>query len=175
MVYPVKELFQVHIDNPFVPLCYVSLRLGHRLMSTTMRTKTIAVNRKGRVEYGIENLQDRLLDKSIQYRRYAEPSDPAAGFGNQNLLDRLRAVISSQQPFPNRLPVLPQIARQVVNGHAVYAWAAFVRTDPFQRPDQVLSVDNLIHQINHHGFGSLRCRCRLMRLAVIPAGFTRQA
>lgn len=155
MVHPVKEPFQVHIDHPFVTLCYVSLRLGHRLMSTTMRTKAIAMYRKGRVEYGIENLQNRLLDKSIQYRRYAEPSGPAAGFGNRNLLDRLRAVISSQQPFPNRLPVLPQIARQVIDGHPINARTALVRTDPFQRPDQVLSVDDLIHQINHHGFGSL--------------------
>ena len=119
--------------------------------------------------------QDRLLDKSIHDRGYAEVSGSTAGFGNRDLPDRLGTVIPSQQLLPNPWPLLTQIACQIINGHPVYAWAAFVRSDPFQRPDQVLSVDNLIHQISHHGFGPLRCRRRLMRLTVIPAGFTLRA
>jgi hypothetical protein len=68
VVHPVKEFFQVHIDHPFATFCNVLLRLDYRLMGAATRTKTVAASRKGRIKYGIENLQDRLLDKSIQYR-----------------------------------------------------------------------------------------------------------
>jgi len=101
MVHPIKELLQIHVNHPFVSLRYISLRLGHCLMSTTTRTKTVAVDRKGRIIHGIEHLQDRLLDKSIRHRGDAKSSGPASRFRNQHFLHRLGAVLPCQQLLPN--------------------------------------------------------------------------
>jgi hypothetical protein len=68
MIDSIKELFQIEINAPAVAFGDILLRLGHRLMSRSSRSKTIAVVGEGRVPLPLQHLHHRLLDKPIQHR-----------------------------------------------------------------------------------------------------------
>ena len=84
----------------------VLLRLGHRLMGGASRSEAVTVLGERRVPLLLENLQQRLLDQSVDDARYAELSDPAVRLGYFDPLDRLRLVGSREQLRPNAWPVL---------------------------------------------------------------------
>ena len=53
----------------------------------------------------LKNLQQGLLDQSVDDARHAELSDPAVRFGDFDPFDRLRLVGSREQLRPNAWPV----------------------------------------------------------------------
>src|SRR5213076_2315567 len=67
----------------------------------------------------LENLQQGLLDQSVDDARHAELSDPAVRLGYFDPLDRLRLVGSLEQLRPDAWPVLTQVALSVVDGHPI--------------------------------------------------------
>jgi hypothetical protein len=88
--------------------------LGHRLMGRASRPEAVAVLGKRRVPLLLENLQQRLLDQSVDDTRDAELTDPAVRLGYFDPLDRLRLVGSREQLRPNTWPViLGQCSRKV--------------------------------------------------------------
>ena len=93
----------------------------------------------------LENLQQRLLDQSVDDTRHAEFSDPAIRLGYFDPSDRLRLVGSFEQLGPDGWPMLTQIAHGFVDGHAVDARATLVPTHAFPRYFEVLSVAHLLH------------------------------
>src|SRR6516165_3496133 len=86
-----------------------SLRLGHRLMGGASRSEAVTVLGKRRVPPLLQNLQQGLLDQSVDDARHAELSDPAVRLGDFDPLDRLRLVGSLEQLRPNAWPVLTQV------------------------------------------------------------------
>src|SRR6266436_3609615 len=145
MIDPVEEFFEIEVNHDAVARGNVLLRLGNRLMGGASRSEAVTVLGKRRVPLLLENLQQRLLDQSVDDARYAELSDPAVRLGYFDPLDRLRLVGSREQSRPNAWPVLPQVVLGVVDGHPIHARATLVPSNAFPRSFEILSVAHLLH------------------------------
>jgi len=145
MVDSIKELFQINVDHIVVALSNVTLRLGYGLMSRASRSESVAVLGKRRVPPLLENLQQRLLDQSVDDTRNAEFSDPAIRLGYFDPSDRLRLVSSLKQLRPDSWPMLTQVFHGGVDGHTIHTRTTFVPTDAFPRYFEVLSIAHLLH------------------------------
>src|SRR5712672_2874660 len=107
--------------------------------------RMVTVPRKRRIPPLLENLQQGLLDQSVDDARHAELSDPAVRLGYFDPLDRPRLVDSLEQLRPNARPVLPQVALGVVDGHPIDTRTALVLANAFPRSYEILSVAHLLH------------------------------
>ena len=72
-----KNFFEIKIDHDRVARADVPLCLGHRLVGGSPRPEAVAVFGERWVAPLLENLQQGLLDQSIDDARDAELSDPA--------------------------------------------------------------------------------------------------
>jgi hypothetical protein len=78
---PVEKFFEIKVNYEVVARGNVSLRLGHRLMSGASRSEAVTVLGKCPVPTLLENLQQGLLDQSVDDAGHAEFSDPAVRLG----------------------------------------------------------------------------------------------
>src|SRR3954453_15620912 len=108
--------------------------------------KTVAVLRERRVPAVLQDLQNRLLNQSIQQGGNAELAHPAVRFGDFDSPHRLRPVSPVEQLFPDGWPVLPQVVLGRVDGPAIDAGAPLVGADTMPRLFEVLSFAPLLHQ-----------------------------
>ncbi len=145
MIDPVEKFFEIKVNHDAVTGGNVSLRFGHRLMSGASRSEAVAVLGKRRVPLLLNNLQQGLLDQSVDDARHAELSDPAVRLGDFDPFDRLRLIGSREQLRPNAWPVLTKVVLGIVNGHPIHARTALVPSNAFPRSDKILSVAHL-HQ-----------------------------
>ena len=84
MIDPVEEFFEINVNDDAVARGNVLLRLGHRLMGGVSRSEAVTVLGKRRVPAFLQNLQQGLLDQSVDDARHAELSDPALRLGDFN-------------------------------------------------------------------------------------------
>jgi hypothetical protein len=145
MIDPVEKFFEIEVNHDAVARGNVSLRLGHRLMGGASRSEAVTVLGKRRVPPLLENLQQGLLDQSVDDARDAELSDPAVRLGYFDPPDRLRLVGSVEQLRPNAWPLLTQVVLGVVDGHPIHARTALVPSNAFPRSYEILSVAHLLH------------------------------
>ena len=103
---PVEKFFEIKINHDRVARGDVPLCLGHRLVGGSPRPEAVAVLGERWVPSLLENLQQGLLDQSVDDARDAELSDPAVRLGDFDPLDRLWLVGSIEQLRPNAWPVL---------------------------------------------------------------------
>ena len=82
MIDPVEKFFEIKVNHNAVARGIVSLRLGHRLMGGASRSEAVTVLGERWVPLLLENLQQGLLDQSIDDARDAELSDPAIRLGD---------------------------------------------------------------------------------------------
>jgi len=130
---PVEKFFEVKIDHDAVALGDVLLCPGHRLVGGSSRPEAEAVLGERWVPPRLENLQQGLLDQSVDDARDAELSDPAIRLGYFDPLDRLRLVGSQKQLRPDVWPVLTQVGVGVLDGHPIDARATLVAANSFPR------------------------------------------
>jgi hypothetical protein len=109
------------------------------------RSEAVTVLGKRRVPTLLQNLQQGLLDQSVDDARYAELSDPAVRLGDFNPFDRLRLIGSFEQLRPNARPVFTQIVPGVADSHPIDAGTALVLANVFPRSYEILSVAHLLH------------------------------
>jgi site-specific DNA recombinase len=150
MIDPVEKFFEIKINYDVVARGNVSLRLGYRLMGGASRSEAVAVPGKRRIPPLLENLQQGLLDQSVDDARYAELSEPAVRLGYFDPFDRLRLVGSREQLRPDAWPVLTQVVLSVVDGHPIHARTALIPSNAFPRSDKILSVAHLLYQLFRH-------------------------
>src|SRR4051794_4538453 len=143
------KFFEIKVDHVAVALGHIALSLGNRLMSGASGSEAVAVLGKRRVPSLLENLQQGLLDQSVDDTGYAELSDPAIRLGYFDPLDRLRLVGSLEQLDPDARPVLTQVGLGVVDGYAIHARTAFVALNTFPCSFKVLPVAHLLHHLFH--------------------------
>jgi site-specific DNA recombinase len=170
----VEEFFEIKIDHDVVALGDVSLRLGHRLVGRSPRSEAVAVLGERRVPPLLKDLQQGLLDQSVDDARHAELSDPAIRLGYFDPLDRLRLIGSGEQLRPNGWPALTQVSLGVFDGHPIHARAALVAANSFPRSYEISSGAHLLHQLF---FTSRAFGCRLRHgwfgpLVTADRGFT---
>ena len=169
----VEEFFEIKIDHA-VALGDVSLRLGHRLVGGSPRSEAVAVLGERRVPSLLKNLQQGLLDQSVDNARDAELSDPTIRLGYFDPLDRLRLVGSREQMRPNIWPRLTQVAFGIFDSHPIHARAALVAANSFPRSYEISSGAHLLNQLS---FASRAFECRLRHrrfgpLVTANRGFT---
>jgi hypothetical protein len=92
-----QEFFEIKVNYDAVARGNVLLRLGYSLMSGASRSEAVTVLGKRRVPAFLKNLQQGLLDQSVDDARHAELSDPAIRLGDFDPFDRLRLVGSLEQ------------------------------------------------------------------------------
>jgi hypothetical protein len=82
MIDPVEKFFEIKVNYDVVARRNVLLRLGYCLMSRVSRSEAVTVLGKRRVPAFLQNLQQGLLDQSVNDARHAELSDPAVRLGD---------------------------------------------------------------------------------------------
>ncbi len=82
MIDPVEELFEIQVDHDTVSLGNIALRLGDRLVGGASRAEAVAVLGKRRVPTRLKDLQQGLLDQSVDDAK-ARPGflTPPSGLG----------------------------------------------------------------------------------------------
>ena len=141
-------------------------------MCRPSRSKTIAVIGKCWVPLPLQNLQHRLLEKSVERGGDAKLSHPSS----IRLLDlhtpyRLRFVGAVQQLFPDGWPVLLQVAVELAGGHPVDPCTTFISLHSPQCFQQIVSLTYFLHQTDSVSwvFGLMH---RLERFGLFPSGLT---
>src|SRR6516162_5768721 len=89
---------------------HIASNRQHRLSDQVSANTTVLGKR--RVPAFLQNLQQGLLDQSVDDAWHAELSDPAVRLGDFDPFDRLRPVGSSEQLRPNAGPVLGTDSRR---------------------------------------------------------------
>jgi hypothetical protein len=143
-----KKLFEVKINNDTVAFGDIGLRLCHRLMRRTLRPEAVAVLGERRVPSLLQNLQQRLLDQSIDDTGDAEFSDTAVGFRYLYPPDWLRPVGSAEQLRPDIWPMLTQVTLGIFDGHPIDARSAFVASHALPRAHEIFSFAHLFHEMH---------------------------
>lgn len=105
MVHVVKEGLEVDVDRPGIPVPDVSLGLQHRLLCAAARAKPVALIRKMRVKEGRQDLEQCLLDQSVDDGGNTQVSDSAAGLRNFDPSDRLRLIGPREEGDPDVWPM----------------------------------------------------------------------
>mgnify|MGYP001254055630 CR=1 FL=1 len=156
----------------------VPLGLSHCLMSGSSWAKPVTMRGESRVPVALQDLQQRLLDETIQHSRYAELSHSVAiRLGDAYSLYRLRSVGSVQQFLTEGRPIIPQEAWQFIDGHPVDSRTPSVCLNSFQRFLQICSLADLLHQLRARGGAFVdisRCK-RFSPQYTATMGFTRFA
>jgi hypothetical protein len=75
-----EKLSEVEVHDPPIAARQMVLCGRYRLMRRPPRPKAVAVVREGRVEDGLQHVQHRLLDKSVENRGDANFRTPPSGF-----------------------------------------------------------------------------------------------
>src|SRR5690625_4398997 len=164
---PVEELFQVHVHHPTFPFLNVTARHLHGVSGTASGSIPVAVFAEERIEVGLQHLQQRLLDKTVQHRRYPQRADAAAGLFNLDLQDRLRPVFIRPQPAFDLLPMGADIVTQLDLLHAVHYRRTIVGYYPAIGGVEVLTGDYLLHR--HHLLQLVSFRVHRFRSTPSPA------
>jgi len=76
---PVEKFLQIDIDHHPVAVLHVALCSQHRVVRTTSRPEAVAVFGERRINLGLQDLQQGLLDQPIGHRRYPQFAHPATG------------------------------------------------------------------------------------------------
>ena len=165
----VEEFLQIKIDDDIVTLDHIALGLGYSLMSRAPRSEAVAVLGKCRIPTWLKDLQQGLLDQSIDDTRHAEFSDPTVRFRQINPLDRLWLVDPFEQLRSYGWPVLAQVGLSVLDGHPIDTRAAFIPTNTPPRYFEIGSITYLLHEIFCYcrAFG---CWCRHRWFGLLDLG-----
>jgi hypothetical protein len=113
----IEELFEIETNYYAVAFSDIALRLGYRLMGRASRPEAVAVLGEGWVPTLLQNLQQCLLDQSVDDTRHAELPDPAVRLGYLDPFDRLQPTGSRKQLGSYVWPM----SRSVVDGHPIHA------------------------------------------------------
>ena len=147
MMHPVKELFDVQIDDP-VPAApdHVLTRRSHGVVGTASRSEPVAVFAEPRVEDLLQRLQQQLLDESVQHRGDSQAAHPAVGLRDLHPFHRGHRVGPVQQFGSDSRPVFLKVSLQLDGLHAVHPRRAPVALHRFQGRLEVVCRDHLVHQ-----------------------------
>jgi hypothetical protein len=138
-------LLEVEIDNDAIAFGNVALRSGYRLVGGASRTEAVAVLGERWIPTLLQDLQQRLLDQSVDDTRYAEFSDPAIGLWYFDPFDRLWPIGPCKQLGSYVWPMLTQVTLGAVDGHPINARSSLVAPDALPRAYEVLSLAHLLH------------------------------
>ena len=102
-------------------------------MRTASRPEAVAVCREGRIDEGLQDLQQGLLDQAIRHRRNTQLAHAASGFRDLHAANRTGPVTAVQQAFPYPGPVRFQVLRGVGNRPSIHPSTTAVGPDALPR------------------------------------------
>ena len=115
-------------------------------MRIAPRPEAVAVRMKVGVPLALDDLSQRLLDKSVRHRRYAQESFSSVWLGDFYAPHGRWSVRPRYQLHAHAGPVRFEVSTEFIYGHAVHTRCAFVAPDLRQGPFEILGVENLGHQ-----------------------------
>ena len=145
VVHPIKEFLQIEVDHPAAAFLDIALRSLHRLPCIAARSEPVAMCGEFGIELWLQNLQQCLLDQSIQYRRDAQCAYPAIGLGYVHFANRRRHVFARQKCCLDAWPVLLQPCLELVHGEPIDSCRALVPHVPLIRSPEVATFDYGVH------------------------------
>ena len=98
------------------------------------------------VPLALDDLSQRLLDKSVCHRGNAKESGATVWLWDFHAPDWLGTVAAFNQLRADGGPIRFEVGAEFIDGHAVNARRAFVALDSLQGSSEVLFVQNLGHQ-----------------------------
>jgi hypothetical protein len=143
----VEEFRQVHIDAMPITGTDVGLHLLRCSVGGAAWSKAEARFRESGIEDRREDLQDGLLDQTIDHVGYTEVPLTAIRFGNRLPPGRSRLVSPFQELPPEFRPLRPEGFRELVQGDAIGARGSAVRPDVLPSPFEIGLVDNPFHEV----------------------------
>jgi hypothetical protein len=122
----------------------------------------------------LQDLQQRLLDESVERRWDAELSLPTVALRTELSLHRLGPVGASEQLLAQHGPGLSQMVAQRFHRHPIDAGTALVFLHALQRRDDVAALDDALHQMRLVASRALVSMDRRRRFAapLCSRGFT---
>jgi hypothetical protein len=146
VVDPIEELLQIKIDQPPVACGNEVLGSAHCLVRRAPRPESVTRFSEARFKDRLQHLQQRLLNEAIEHAGYAKLTlATPSGLVDLNPLDRLRLILPRQQPLSNHRPMRLQIARELLDAHAVHPRTTLVALDLCQRALQILALAHPLH------------------------------
>jgi hypothetical protein len=143
---PVEEFLQIHIHDDPVAVLHVALCRQHCVMRATSRPEAMAVIGECRVNFGLQNLQQGLLDQPIRHRRYAQFAQASVRFRYLHALHRRRPVAAVQERFPYLRPLRFEVLRRFGDRPSIHPGTAAIGFDAFPRRHHVRARECLLKQ-----------------------------
>ena len=147
LVQRVEKLGQVEVHGIRVSLVDVGFRTQDCILRAPVRSEPEAGLREQWLVYGRQDLRYRLLEQTIECRRYAQGSGPAVGFRNLHPPDGLGFVFPRPDLGLYLLDVGGQPLLQFEHRHSVNARSTFVADDLSEGLSDVLIVEDAPNQI----------------------------
>jgi hypothetical protein len=130
-------------------------------MGALARAKAEARCRESRIEDRLQDLQNRLLNKTVYHGRNAELAGSTAGLGDFHPAHGFGLIAAVEQRGDQPLAVLAQPRKQFGDGHRVHSGRALVRFDPLIGLVEVRRTRDLLHQHSRQGSLLFKRRERL--------------
>ena len=141
-----KNCSKVHVDHHPIAVLHVTPRHEHSILRTASQSEAVAVCGKRRIDEGLQDLQQGLLDQTIRHRRNPQFAHAATGFRDLHTAHRRGPVTAVQQGFPYLGPVLFQVNRSVGNRPSIHPSTAAIGPDALPRQRHVRARERLRKQ-----------------------------
>src|SRR5713226_5416761 len=155
----VEKLFQIKIDDPFVPVLQILLRLGDGRVTAAPWSEAMARWVKGRFPVRAEHVQHRLLNPPVNHIGNTQAALAASCLRNPDPANHPRAIGSIKQAPTKDWQKLAQMLAHLVDAPSIRARGTAVLCHFPKRPYQVFIARHLFHR--HRRQGHSRCGARL--------------
>ena len=139
----VEELFQINVNYPFIAIIQVFKKFKNGLLAITTRTKAIAMFLELRLEDGRKDLDDGLLDSSVQHGRDAKFTHTSVPLGYLNPTHWGGLILAFKDGLLDTIPIRTHVFAKLVNMHAVNAHTSLFGENMGLSLDYVLCGENL--------------------------------
>ncbi len=120
-------------------------------MRAPARAETETGGREVRLQDRLQDLQNGLLNQTVDHRWDAQLAHPAARLRDLHPLDRLWSVVAPHQLGHQHILVVGDPGAQVGDGHAVHPRRPLVRLHPLVSLVQVGRGGHPLHQVLRQG------------------------
>src|SRR6266851_570226 len=117
----VEKLFQIKIDDPFVPVLQILLRLGDGRVTAAPWSEAMARWVKGRFPVRAEHVQHRLLNPPVDHVGNAKATLAASWLRNPDPANHPRAIGSVEQVTAKHRKKLVEMLAHLVDALSVRA------------------------------------------------------
>src|SRR5713101_5160273 len=156
----IEKLFDIKIDDPFVPVLQIRLRLGDGRVTAAPRAETMARWVKGRFPVRAEHLQHRLLNPPVDHIGNTKAALAASWLRNPDPANHPRAIGSVEQVTAKHWEKLVEMLAHLVDAPSIRTRSPAVPCHFRKRTYQVFIAGHLFHRHRRQGHSGCVSRLR---------------